>query len=235
VLNVSARQDIDCVPPVIGNGRRRCACSGRARAALWPCGSVLALLLLSDPICAQPAGDATESTAVILTDSALLAPQPEPDCAFRTDDPNATERQQLDFERQCYRHAEMIVRNRLEMLQDAIKQRATVTPSRAPAAAASTSTPPKDIDAAQRLVELGDRHMSQGNVAIAREYYGRAADLGLAAAALKMAETQDPKELARFNVRGVKPDLAEAKRWYQRALELKASEAEARLRRLREP
>jgi TPR repeat protein len=49
-----------------------------------------------------------------------------------------------------------------------------------------------------------------------------------------MAETQDPKELARFNVRGVKPDLAEAKRWYQRALELKASEAEARLRRLQE-
>jgi TPR repeat protein len=233
VLNVSAKVGIDCAPSVIAARRRRCACSGRARAALWPCGSVLALLLLSDPICAQPAGEATESTAGILTD--LLAPQPEPDCAFRTDDPNATERQQLDYERQCYRHAEMIVRNRLEMLQDAIKQRATVTPSRAPAAGATTSTPLKDIDAAQRLVELGDRHMNQGNVAIAREYYGRAADLGLAAAALKMAETQDPTELARFNVRGVKPDLAEAKRWYQRALELKASEAEARLRRLQEP
>jgi TPR repeat protein len=49
---------------------------------------------------------------------------------------------------------------------------------------------------------------------------------------MKMAETQDPNELARWNVRGVKPDPAEAKRWYQRALELKASEAEARLRRL---
>jgi TPR repeat protein len=195
---------------------------------------MLALLLLSDPLYAQPAGEATESTAGILSDSALLAPQPEPDCAFKTNDPNATERQQLDYERQCYRHAEMITRNRLEMLQNAIKQRATVTPSRAPAAAASASTPTKDIDGAQRLVELGDRHMSQGNVAIAREYYARAADLGLAAAALKMAETQDPRELSRFNVRGVKPDLAEAKRWYQRALELKASEAEARLRRLQE-
>jgi TPR repeat protein len=233
---MSTKQDIDGVPPVIAAGRNRAACSDRARAALWPCcGGVLALLLLGDPLCAQAAGEERENTAGILSDSALLAPQPEPDCAFKTDDPNATERQQLDYERQCYRHAEMIARNRLEMLQNAIRQRAAVAASRAPTAAPSASTPTKDIDAAQRLVELGDRHMSQGNVAIAREYYARAADLGLAAAALKMAETQDPKELARFNVRGVKPDLAEAKRWYQRALELKASEAEARLRRLQEP
>lgn len=195
---------------------------------------MLALLLLSDPLYAQTAGKETEGTTVIF-DAALLSPQPEPDCAFKTNDPNATERQQLDYERQCYRHAEMIARHHLEMLQNAIRQRAATTQGRAPTAAASPSPPAKDIDAAQRFVELGDRHMSQGNVAIAREYYARAADLGLAAAALKMAETQDPKELARFNVRGVKPDLAEAKRWYQRALELKASEAEARLRRLQEP
>lgn len=234
MLNVSAKQDIDFVPSVIAAGRRRCTCSGRARSAFWPCGCMLALLLLSDPLHAQPAGEETGSTAEI-SDAALLSSQPEPDCAFKTDDPNATERQQLDYERQCYRHAEMIARNRLEMLQSAIRQRATVTPSRTSTAAANPSTRAKDLDTAQRLVELGDRHMSHGNVAIAREYYARAADLGLAAAALKMAETQDPKELARFNVRGVKSDLAEAKRWYQRALELKASEAEARLRRLQEP
>ena len=90
----------------------------------------------------------------------------------------------------------------------------------------------KDVDRAQRLVEIGDRHIAQGNIAIARQYYIRAANLGLAIAAMKMAETQDPNELARWNVRGIKPDPAEAKRWYQRALELKASEAEARLRRL---
>jgi TPR repeat protein len=233
VLNMSTKQDVDCLPPLTEGGRNLCACSGRARAALWPCGCMLALLLLSDPLGAQSTGEVTESTAGI-SDDALLSPQPEPDCVFKTGDPNATERQQLDYERQCYRHAEMIARNRLEMLQSAIRQRAAVTPSRAPTAAASPSAPTKDIDGAQRLVELGDRHMNQGNVAIAREYYARAADLGLAAAALKMAETQDPKELARFNVRGVKPDLAEAKRWYQRALELKASEAEARLRRLQE-
>lgn len=234
MLNVSAMQDIDRVPSVTEGGRNRCACRGRARVALWPCGCALALLLLSDPLRAQTTGEGMESTAGI-SDAALLTPQPEPDCVFKTDDPNATERQQLDYERQCYRHAEMIARNRLEMLQNAIRQRSAVTQSRSPSAPAGASPPAKDIDAAQRFVELGDRHMGQGNVAIAREYYARAADLGLAAAALKMAETQDPRELARFNVRGVKPDLAEAKRWYQRALELKASEAEARLRRLQGP
>jgi hypothetical protein len=41
----------------------------------------------------------------------LLNPQAEPDCEFTTTDPKADERQKLDYERQCYRHAEMIVRS----------------------------------------------------------------------------------------------------------------------------
>jgi hypothetical protein len=48
---------------------------------------------------------------------ALLAPQPEPDCEFPTTDAAADERQKLDYERQCYRHAEMIARARLRVLQ----------------------------------------------------------------------------------------------------------------------
>ena len=192
--------------------------------ATWICGGALTLLL-GTPASGQQAGE--------IVDSALLAPQPEPDCTFKTDDPNATERQQLDYERQCYRHAEMIVRNRLQMLQDAIRQRAAAPANRAATdATGGDDAPTKDIDRAQRLVALGDRHIAQGNIAIAREYYTRAADLGLAIAAMKMAETQDPNELARWNVRGIKPDPAEAKRWYRRAVELKASGAEARLRRL---
>jgi len=194
------------------------------------CGSALTLLA-GAPVSAQQTNNT--SGRGLLPDAALLAPQPEPDCAFNTDDPNATERQKLDYERQCYRHAEMIVRNRLQMLQDAIKARPLLPADRTTATATdSEPAPAKDFDAAQRLVEIGDRHMAQGNIAIARQYYIRAANLGLAIAAMKMAETQDPNELARWNVRGLKPDPAEAKHWYQRALELKASEAAARLRRL---
>ena len=54
---------------------------------------------------------------VPLPDRALLSPQPEPDCEFKTTEPKTEERMKLDYERQCYRHAEMIVRNRLELLQ----------------------------------------------------------------------------------------------------------------------
>ena len=49
---------------------------------------------------------------------ALLVPQPEPVCYLS--DPAANERQRLDYERQCYRQAEMIARNRLRLLQDAV-------------------------------------------------------------------------------------------------------------------
>jgi TPR repeat protein len=82
------------------------------------------------------------------------------------------------------------------------------------------------------LVRQGDRYLAQGNIAVARQYFARAADLGLAMAALKIAETYDPNELARLKVYGVKSNLAEARRWYQRAFELHIPEAQARVQRL---
>ena len=84
----------------------------------------------------------------------------------------------------------------------------------------------------ERLVERGDSYLDQGNIQGARQFFLRAAQSGLAAAAFKLAETHDPHELARRNVRGLKPDPAEAKRWYTRASDLGASEAKARLGRL---
>ena len=46
------------------------------------------------------------------------------------------------------------------------------------------------------------------------------------------AATHDPRELARWRVQGVLPNLAEARKWYERARELGAPEAEERLARL---
>jgi len=85
---------------------------------------------------------------------------------------------------------------------------------------------------AERLVSRGERHLADGNITIARQYFLRAFELGLAIAALKMAETHDARALGGINVRGLMPDPAEAKKWYERALELGAPEAEARLQRL---
>ena len=99
------------------------------------------------------------------------------------------------------------------------------------AAAASQQKTPA-LAQLERLVERGDRYLDQGNIIVARQYFLRAAQGGLSAAAFKLAETHDPHELARLNVQGLRPDPAEAKRWYTRALDLGASEAKARLGRL---
>jgi curved DNA-binding protein CbpA len=73
---------------------------------------------------------------------------------------------------------------------------------------------------AERLVEQGNRQFANGNIAIARQYYARAADLGFAPAAIKLADTFDAKVLARHGVHGVRPNPAEAEKWRRRAAEL---------------
>jgi hypothetical protein len=56
---------------------------------------------------------------VPLPSRTLLTPQTEPDCKY-SGDSAADEQQKLDYERQCYRHAEMIARNRLRLLQGSV-------------------------------------------------------------------------------------------------------------------
>jgi Sel1 repeat len=85
---------------------------------------------------------------------------------------------------------------------------------------------------ADRLVAKGEDYLARGDIAVARRYFERAAELGLPIAALRMAETQYPRELTRRGVHGVKANLDEARRWYQRALELNVPEADSKLRRL---
>ena len=47
--------------------------------------------------------------------------------------------------------------------------------------------------------------------------------------ALRLAATYDPAELLRHRVQGVTPDRAEARKWYERARELGAPEAQEHL------
>ena len=88
------------------------------------------------------------------------------------------------------------------------------------------------IAQSERLVSRGDEYLSQGNFAVAREYFLRAARSGLAIAALKLGETYDPHELGRMNVQGLVPDSAEARKWYTKALQLGSGEAQVKLGRL---
>ena len=85
---------------------------------------------------------------------------------------------------------------------------------------------------AEQLVTEGDKYLAQGKVAGARLFYRQAADMGLAGGAIRLAATYDPAELSRLKVLGVASDPAEARKWYERARELGAPEAEQRLARL---
>jgi curved DNA-binding protein CbpA len=84
------------------------------------------------------------------------------------------------------------------------------------------------LDQARRLLRQGERYAAEGNIAVARQYFVRATDLGLAIAATKMAETFEADVLARRGVHGVKPDPAQAVNWRRRALELDARQSEPR-------
>ena len=67
-----------------------------------------------------PRPEVNARTLIPLPAAPLLSPQPEPNCEVETTGSSADERQKLDYERQCYRHAEMIVRSRLQLLQGSV-------------------------------------------------------------------------------------------------------------------
>jgi hypothetical protein len=88
-------------------------------------------------------------TPISLPDQALLIPQPEPDCEFRPSptDPDGNN-VKLDYERQCYRQAEIIVRTRLRLLQTSVGEmiKAAIlgrTADPRPAAPSKTEAPQK--------------------------------------------------------------------------------------------
>lgn len=64
--------------------------------------------------------------AIPLPDAALLKRQPPPDCQLNTEPAGTTPTEvklaTLDYERQCYRQVEGVVRARLDALQDAVGQ-----------------------------------------------------------------------------------------------------------------
>jgi hypothetical protein len=103
----------------------------------------------------------------------------------------------------------------------------------APSVVAAPPMAPRDRERAQRLMEKGSQELEGGNVSAARLFYEYAADVGLADAAMALAATFDASELAKLNVRGIAPNAKEAQRWYERAGQLGAAEADQRVRRLR--
>jgi hypothetical protein len=91
---------------------------------------------------------------------------------------------------------------------------------------------PEQRRRAEGFVERGWQNWEEGNIGGARGFFRYAADLGLAAGAMGMAMTFDPAQLSRIEALGLQPDRDEARKWYKRARQLGASEADERLTRL---
>jgi hypothetical protein len=88
---------------------------------------------------------------------------------------------------------------------------------------------------AEQLLAQGERYLAQGALGGARLFFRQASDAGLATAAMRLGATYDPAELGKLQVRGLVADAAEARKWYERARELGAPDAEQRLARLGNP
>lgn len=102
----------------------------------------------------------------------------------------------------------------------------------APAQPAPPRAPADDIDEVQLLLKQGQEFVAAGDLATARVVLRRAAQAGVAAAAFTLAQTYDPQVLAKMRARGVEPDPAEARRWYEMAQKLGSREAAQQLERL---
>jgi TPR repeat protein len=95
-----------------------------------------------------------------------------------------------------------------------------ITASRAPA------------PATQALVQRGDTWFGTGDITSARRFYEQAADAGDGQAALRLGESYDPAFLQQAHLRAIRGDPAVAVKWYKRARELGAREADILLRRI---
>ena len=91
---------------------------------------------------------------------------------------------------------------------------------------------PGDRERALKMVQRGNELIASKDFSAAQHFYKRAADIGLPEAALALARTYDPGELARSGAVGLRPDPEMARNWYEKARALGLTEADAYLGRL---
>ncbi len=112
----------------------------------------------------------------------------------------------------------------------------TSPPQRAAAApfpAAPQASPPGQQNAARRtgprpevedLIREGNKHMREGDILEARQFYQKAVGFGDPEAALAMGRSYDPIYFARIEKKNAEPDAAKAFDWYKRAMDAGASQ-----------
>lgn len=89
-----------------------------------------------------------------------------------------------------------------------------------------------DRDRALRMLQRGNELIGVKDFSAAQHFYKRAAEIGLPEAAVALARTFDPGELARIGAVGLQPNPEMARTWYEKARALGSAEADAFLLRL---
>jgi hypothetical protein len=92
-------------------------------------------------------------------------------------------------------------------------------------------TPSRTLSSAELggLLKRGNELVANGDLVGARLVFERAAQAGDSRAALALASTYDPLVLEHLGERGLAPDVAMARFWYEKAKELGSKEAPQRL------
>ena len=91
---------------------------------------------------------------------------------------------------------------------------------------------PADRDRALKMLQRGNELIGAKDFSAAQHFYKRAAEIGLPEAAVALARTFDPGELARIGAVGLQPNPEMARTWYEKARALGSAEADAFLLRL---
>jgi hypothetical protein len=91
---------------------------------------------------------------------------------------------------------------------------------------------PEERDRASKLLQRGNELIANKDFSAAQHFYKRAAEMGLAEAAVALARTYDPGELSRIGAVGLRANPEMARNWYEKARALGSAEADGYLLRL---
>jgi Bacterial SH3 domain len=89
-----------------------------------------------------------------------------------------------------------------------------------------------ESDRIDGLIKHGQKMVEVGYLAGARAYFKRAVEGGSGEAAVLLGATYDPTFIDKMGAQGIKPDLNEARSWYERAKQLGIADADAKLAEL---
>jgi len=89
-----------------------------------------------------------------------------------------------------------------------------------------------ESDRVDGLIKHGQKMVEVGYLAGARAYFKRAVEAGSGEAAVLLGATYDPAFIEKMGAQGIKPDLMEARSWYERAKQLGVADTDAKLAEL---